>query len=443
VLEFDMHGDHPVMKIVLINHYAGSPKHGMEYRPYYLAREWVRLGHDVTIVASSHSHVRRENVELRRGIKIEMIDGIRYCWFRTPSYQGNGIGRALNMLAFLLQLFLHRRMLASFAEQGAVVASSTYPFDLMAGKSIARKAKASLTYEVHDLWPLSPIELGSMSPKHPFIRVVQWAEDFAYRNADLVVSILPLAEKYMLEHGLAEGKFRHVPNGIDLDEWTNTSALPICHQTTLDTLREQGRFILGYAGSHGIANSLETVLRTAELLRQHPITFVLVGHGPEKERLQHLSQSLHLDNVLFLPSLPKSAIPTLLDQMDCLLITLRSTWIFRLGISPNKLMDYMMSGRPVIQAIDAGNDMVAESGCGISVSADSPVALADAVLKMAAASPNEREEMGRKGREYVQQNHDYRILAQQFLRFISPQSSAQQAVPPPSREGRYCPSESI
>jgi len=377
---------------------------------------------------------------------MEFIDGIRYCWFQTPKYSGNGSWRALNILIFLIQLVGHRRMLARFAQTGSVIASSTYPFDVVVARSIARAAKADLTYEVHDLWPLSPIELGKMPVKHPFIRLVQWAENFAYRHADLVISVLPLAEPYMRQHGLAPGKFRHVPNGIVMDEWVEGADLPDAHRMALAELRKQNRFLIGYAGSHGIANSLDTVLHAADRLRQHPIAFVLVGQGPEKQRLEQLASDLQLTNVMFLPPVTKSAIPALLSRMDCLLIALRPSWIFSLGISPNKLMDYMMSGRPIIQAIDAGNDMVAESGCGISVPGGAPAALATAALDMAAKSIVERQEMGRKGKEYVQNNHDFRILARQFLSFISPHPDLQRnlgAVAPLQSSGEYRPSQSL
>src|SRR5271154_6955325 len=78
------------MKILYVNHYAGSLKHGMEYRPFYLAREWVRAGHEVSILAASHSHVRSVQPEVDGNEQVDIIDGIAYRWFRTPGYKGNG-----------------------------------------------------------------------------------------------------------------------------------------------------------------------------------------------------------------------------------------------------------------------------------------------------------------------------------------------------------------
>src|SRR5581483_8150887 len=228
------------MDILLINHYAGSVKHGMEYRPFYLAREWRRLGHRVTIAAASNSHVRTSAPSISGSVTEEEIEGIRYLWFRTPAYQGNGIKRAANMLAFTWQLLRHRNLLACRCQHGAVIASSTYPLDAVPGRYVARRSRAKFIFEVHDLWPLSPIQLGNMSPSHPFIQLLQAAENFAYRGADAVVSILPKAQDHMREHGLKEGRFFHIPNGIDVSEWhSDRAAIPVSHRDALTKLREK------------------------------------------------------------------------------------------------------------------------------------------------------------------------------------------------------------
>lgn len=138
-----------------------------------MARSWVELGHRVTIVAASRSHVRTVPPTLRGNYTRESIEGVDYIWLKTPSYEGNGPRRALDLFAFVGQLLGHGARLAREVEPDAVIASSTYPLDMIAARRIARRAKARLVFEVHDLWPLSPIELGGMSPRHPFIRLMQ------------------------------------------------------------------------------------------------------------------------------------------------------------------------------------------------------------------------------------------------------------------------------
>jgi glycosyltransferase involved in cell wall biosynthesis len=404
------------LNILLINHYAGSPIHGMEYRPYYFAKEWVRKGHNVTVVAASYSHLRQINPQCSGIVFVQVIDGIRYVWFRTPGYAGNGLGRVANIAIFILQLVAHLRWLVKFCECGAVIASSTYTLDVLGAQWIASLAHARLIYEVHDLWPLSPIELGGMSPRHPFIRVVQWAEDFAYKNVNHVVSMLPLTEAHMLAHGMSPGKFHYVPNGVDVGECPESeTALPAQHQEVLSKLKLEGRFIVGYAGAHGVANALESVISAAGLLVDSPVVFVFVGHGPEKSKLQRLAAELSPANIVFLPSVPKAAIASLFSSMDCLIISLQRKSLFRFGMSPNKLMDYMMAGVPVINAVDAGNDMVKESGCGLSVPAEDPASIAEAARRMMEMTVAQRSEMGARGRTYVALKHDRKKLAAEFL----------------------------
>ncbi len=151
------------MNILLINHYAGSPRHGMEYRPYYLAREWVRAGHQVQIVAASYSHVRSHQPEMGSQPLDETLDGVRYRWLPVPGYLGNGIGRVKNIWAFLSRLWRDSPRIVREFKPSVVIASSTYPMDIWVARRIAHLAGAKLVYEVHDLWPASPIEVSGLS----------------------------------------------------------------------------------------------------------------------------------------------------------------------------------------------------------------------------------------------------------------------------------------
>ena len=408
------------MKILLINHYAGSTRHGMEYRPFYLAREWVKLGHEVTIVAASQSHVRQEAPRLRGELSKEDVEGIRYVWLKTPGYHGNGAGRAVNILTFVWRLLRYRKRLLREIKPDVVIASSTYPLDNFPAYRLARQCGAKLVYEVHDLWPLTLIELGGMPRWHPFVVLLQAAENFAYRQADRVVSVLPRAEGHMRRHGMARHKFVHVPNGIDVVEWQGFAGpLPHEHAGALATLKRGRRFIVGYAGAHGVANALDPLVDAAQRMQAEPVAFVLVGKGPEKGRLQDKARQLGLTNVTFLPPVLKPSMPALLGSMDALYIGWARKPIYRFGVSPNKLIDYMMAAKPVIHAIEAGNDLVAESGCGISVRPEDPHAIARAVRRLMGYTAAEREAMGQRGRNHVTAHHDYSVLARRFLKAVA------------------------
>ena len=406
------------MNILLINHYAGSERYGMEYRPYYMAREWVKLGHNVTIVGANFSHLRNKQPTCRE----EIVDGIRYVWLPTNSYKGNGIGRIVSMGLFVLQLFFRPKAILAGFIPDVVIASSTYPLEIYPEKLIADRYKAKLVYEVHDIWPLSPMEIGNMSARHPFIRVMQTAEDYACRHVDKIISLLPRAEEHYLEHGLAKGKFFCVPNGVVISE--HKSKVQAASESSEECLRQMDNWrrdnyrIVIFAGSHGKANALDVLLSAAKYV-QLRTKIVLLGDGPEKASLKEKAEIAGLKNVVFFPRVPKQEVPLYLEKADVAYIGWLSRDLYKFGISPNKIMDYMLAKKAIIQSIDAGNDIVCESGCGISVPAGDGKKVAEAIDKMAAMPREKLAELGEKGYRYVTKNHDYRVLAEKFISYIS------------------------
>jgi glycosyltransferase involved in cell wall biosynthesis len=297
-----------------------------------------------------------------------------------------------------------------------VIASSTYPMDVWPAHRIARLAGAKLLFEIHDLWPLTPMELGHMPRWHPFIMLLQAAEDYAYRHADGVISMLPKVHDYVRSRGLALHKLHVVPNGIDPDEWFSAGPdLPGSLAGVLARAREQGQAVVGYAGNHGVSNSLDTLLGAAMQLRDEKVAIVMVGGGPEKIRLQRRAQEEQLHNVTFVDPVPKAQIPALLPAFDVAYIGWRRQPLYRFGIAPNKLMDYMMAARPVLHAVEAGNDPVGEAACGLTVAPEDPAATAQGIRALAALGEDERKAMGQRGREFVLQHLTYPILAKRFL----------------------------
>ena len=400
------------MNILYLNHYAGTPALGMEYRPYYLAREWVRAGHRVTMVAADFSHVRARQPQAGT----EGVDGIRYHWLPTPSYQGNGLGRVKNIWAFLKQVWQRTPALIAEARPDVVIASSTYPMDIWVARRIARRAGAVLVFEVHDLWPLSPIELSGMSPHHPFALLCGAAEKAAYRDADVVVSMLPKVHEHMASRGLDLKKLTIVPNGISPEDWAGTpAALQPEVARVIDAAHAAGRAVLGYAGSMGLPNALDTLLDAAAQLREDAVEIVLVGDGHERERLVRRLADEGLDRVHWCGPIPKAQIPSFLAAIDIAYIGWQRVPIYRFGIAPNKLMDYLMAGCPVLHAVEAGNDPVAEAGCGVTVPPESPAAVVQGLRQLLAVPAEERRAMGQRGRAFVQAEHTYPVLAARFL----------------------------
>lgn len=405
------------MKILYICHYAGSIHHGMAFRPYYLSREWVKMGHEVIIVAASFSHLRQKNIEMQDPIREEYIDGIRYVWLKTPAYHGNGICRIKNMISFLHKLYKYEKIINKDHAPDVVIASSTYPLDSYPANRMAQKYNAKLVFELHDLWPMSPMVLGNMSKWHPFIMVMQKAEDHWCRNADLVVSLLPDAYKHLVIRGMSMDKYVVIPNGISLDEWgDNEEDLPREHMKAIKKLKDEGKFLVGYLGGHAVSNGLNFLLDAAEILKDYSdIHFVLAGEGAEKEDLINRSNAMELNNITFLPPVPKTSVPNLLTKMDVLVFGYVKTPLGKYGTSENKFFDYMMSGKPIIKSSDVSNDMIKDAKCGYSLPPGDVKGFADKILYVKSMDTKSLSQMGLNGREYALGNFTYIKLAQKFI----------------------------
>lgn len=405
------------MNILLINHYAGTPYYGMEFRPYYLAREWVKQGHSVTILAASFSHLRQHNPDVINDFQEEIIEGIKYVWFKTPRY-GGSIARIRNIAAFVWKLNCNVKKIAKLYQPNLVIASSTYPIDNYPAYKIAKASGAKYSYEVHDLWPLSPMVIGGYSKYHPFIMVMQWGENFAYKHVDKVVSLLDRAEPHIKEHGLPDGKFVWVTNGYNPDEWTEDKfTLPLPEEHRMAFSRLNDKLIVGFAGGLAASGSLPPLVNAAALLKDlKNLHFVIVGKGPEKENLLNLVKQLQLDNITFLPPVPKNLIPSLVSHFDICYIAGVKSELSKYGGAANKLTDYMLCGKPIANGTDNPEALVEKIGCGLRADAENPVAMANIIRKMAAMTPAQRKEMGERGKRYAEENRPWSILAEKFIK---------------------------
>lgn len=406
------------MRILYECDLAGSRYHGMAYRIFQFSCEFKKRGHEVLIVAASYSHARRINPVVTRMLTDEKIEGINYIWIKTPKYIGNGIGRVIHMLVYNFRLWYFARKIAHDFKPDVVIASGVTPFDFIGCNRIAKKANVKMVLEVGDLWPLSPIELGGFSRFHPFIIALQWAENYSFRNCDALVTLLPKALDYMVLHGLKPEKSVYIPNGIYTYEWDKKEPIPPAYSNLISELKSKGNILIAYTGAHGKANDLETLIEAAKILKNTNIAFLLVGSGSEKEKLKIKAASMQLTNLFFLNPIPKNSIPVFLDLMDVLYIGLQKQPVFRFGISPNKMFDYMMAGKPIIQAIDAGNNLVKEADCGVYAEPGNVEEISSAILHLKALSTEERERLGNNGRKFVLKNHSYDILTEKYLNVI-------------------------
>lgn len=410
------------MNILLINHYAGSPDMGMEFRPYYFAREWVKMGHRVDIIAADYSHLRRKNPEVTEDFQTEVVDGINYHWIKTNTYEGNGAKRAITMAQFVGKLWLNAKKIVKEFEPDAVICSSTYPLDTFVGQRIRKvsKKKVKLIHEVHDMWPATLIELGGMSKYHPFVVVMQIGENSAYKNSDHVIAMLEYSEPYMREHGLEEGKFTCIPLGIDLTEWEETKPLTQLHLETLQRLKSENKFIVGYFGGHAMSNALEVLIDVArkfDCLNSN-IHFVLVGNGVEKEKLVMMANGYGLKNITFLPPVDKKEIPRLASSFDCIYMGAHKSELYRFGLCVNKMLDAMMAGRPIVCSMTAPPTWIDRSECGIMVDAENPQLVYEAIEKLHSMREVDLHTMGKKGTIFAKNNFDIKKLANRVIDII-------------------------
>lgn len=408
------------MNILYIDHYAGSLEYGMEFRPYYLAREWEKLGYKVRIIAGNFSHLRTTQPTVKKDFQIDYVDNIEYQWIKTGTYQGNGVSRALTMFKFVGKLFVNARKIVQDFKPDVVITSSTYPLDSFAGYRIAKKAKAKYIHETHDIWPLTLVEIGGMKRYHPFVILMGIAEKYAYRKAGKVICLFPNAVEHMLECGLqSKEKYVAIPNGIALEDWELPEKLNDTHKKLFNQLKEKGKFIICYVGGHALSNKLDLLLNAAKQMKhKKELSFVLIGKGVEKERLQKRVQEEKIDNVFFLPPIPKKQVPSVLAEADALYIGAKTVPIYRFGVSLNKVYDYMMSGKPILYGVEAFNNDVAEAGCGITFDSNDEDGLRKAIEELQSLSSTERHKMGDNGKKWVLENCEYKKISAEFLSVI-------------------------
>ncbi len=402
-------------RIVLLDHYVGSPEMGMEFRPYYMAQEWKKLGYDVRLVGGDYSHLRMKNPKVDRDFTNEDIDGIHYTWIKTGEYEGNGIARAKSMIRFVGKMKRHAKKLAKEWKPDVVIASSTYPLDTYAAQKLKKLTGCTVIHEVHDMWPAVLQGIFGMKKSHPFVQWMQIAENSFCKNSDYVVSLQPNTKDYLVEHGMKPEKWKNINNGIVLSEWENPQPIPKSHKEVFDRLHREGKFVICFFGTISKSYALDYLIKAIHKLDNDKVVAVIIGAENDYHKsLQELSQKHMYKNFVFLPKVSKLSIPNLLKESDALYVASVASWVMQFGISMNKLFDSMMSGKPIIYAMGAPNNYIKEFNCGISVEPESVDALAEGIHRMFSLQPEEREELGRNGHNAAMKFFTYEQLGKRF-----------------------------
>lgn len=398
----------------IINQYASTPATALGGRHYYMAREMAKRGYKVYVIGSSSHHLLREKPVFDGRFKLEEVDGFNFVWVKMPSYEhAHSKKRILNWLLFPWRL---RKLLRLIPDKpDTILCSSPSPVAFLGAQWLAGKFNAKLVFEVRDIWPLTLTEIGGHSPKNPLIRFMQWVEDKAYRESSAVVSNLKGAVEHMTSRGMAREKFTWVPNGFSLDEVNLDRPLNSIAESQLP----EGKFVIGYTGTIGTANALDTLVLAAERLKGHAdICFVLVGDGREKPALQKLITDKGLTNVYFVDPIRKVEIQAMLSRFDICYIGWLNDSLYRFGIGANKIPEYLYSGNPILHSYSGACDPVEEAKAGLRVAAEDSLQLAQAVLKLFRMVPEERAFLGINGRKAALAQYEYGQLADKLVEVL-------------------------
>ncbi len=398
------------MKIWMINQYASTPTTGIGGRQHYLGRELALRGHAVKVIAARSHHLLKEGVDPDLLPSRERVDGYEFIRMSVPRFRdAHDNRRVLAWLGFAQQLAGLHRKLGEVPD--VVVYSSPSLLGYLGAERLARRTGVPLVFEVRDIWPLTLIEIGKKSPRHPFIRLLQWIEDRAYQRADRVISNLPGAVEHMVQRRMPREKFAWVPNGISVAEADSPEPLP---DHVARRIPQSGLRIV-YAGTLGRANALETLIDAAALVSDlGDVSIILVGQGKERALLEQRAQNLKLKNVAFIGPVAKTQVQSVLRACDVCYIGWQDNQLYRFGIAANKIGDYLYSGKPMINSFSGRFDPVTEYAAGLTVAAEDPRALADAIRRMYAMTPEQRQRMGENGRRAALEHYDYAKLAGSF-----------------------------
>ncbi len=399
------------MHILIIHQAFAALNEAGGTRHIEMARCLVERGHRVTVIASPVNYLSGKSAAGKRRFieRQEVEPGLTILRAYTyTAFHRSFLHRVISFISFMISSFF-----AGLGVRGVDLVWGTSPpiFQGVTAWLLARLKRAAFLFEVRDLWPAFAIAVGVLH--NPLlVRLSLWLERFLYRHADRVMVNSP----GFLEHVRARGARRVelVPNGAD----------PAMFSPEQDgaSFRQyhglHGRFIVLYAGAHGLSNDLGVVLEAARLLAGTPaVQFVLVGDGKEKPALQQRAQQMGLDNMLFLPPVAKDQMAEVLAAADACVAILKPLELYKTTY-PNKVFDYMAAGRPVLLAIDGViRAVVEQAGAGIFVPPGDAAALAQAAAGLS-ADPAGAREMGRRGRAYVEEHFNRAALTEQLAQIL-------------------------
>jgi len=395
-------------KVWYISKYAGTPNKGGPIRQYLFSKHFALKGYETVLISSNSNGFEYKKFK-KNFILYEKPQFKHYVLKGAKINLGFNIKRIISWLLFEVRLrkFLKNQDISS---TDTVIVSSLSILTFLTGIYLKRKYGINLIVEVRDVWPLSLIDLKNLSKYNPFVMALSAIEKKGYKEANYIVgSMGNLGEHIKNVVPGYENKYRYIPMG--LDKSVLGKSIDKKRVTTTD-------FILGYAGSIGISNKIDLILEAANILKTDSrIKFKILGDGVLKEFYENKYKELK--NVEYLPSVKKNEVANFLNTCDVLLNPWEDKSIYDYGVSPNKWIDYMYAAKPIIVAYNGYKNIINEAECGEFIDTDNPELLAKTIVKYSKMSKAELQEIGERGKKYLEDNLTYEKLSDRYIELFN------------------------
>ena len=409
------------MHILFLSQYYPPEPGAPAARVSELARSWVRSGHEVTVLTAMPNHPTGVIPSEYRGRALvrETVDGVDV--LRTWIYAAPNkalVKRSLAYASFAVSAALWGQL--HVRSPDVVVATSPQLLCACVGRVVALVRRAPFVFEVRDLWPESIVAVGALPANHGVVRALTVLEEHLYEAADAIVVVTDAFRTRLVARGQPENKIHVVKNGADLSRFTPRSS-----ETALRAeLGWQGKFIVGYVGTHGMAHGLDAVLDVAKRLAfRDDVRFLFVGEGAERSRLEQRARAERIQGARFLGVLPRDRMADVYATLDLALVPLRKTELFT-TVLPSKIFEIAAMARPIVISVDGEARAVVEaSGGGVFAPPEDVEKMAAEIAHLADDRP-EAVRMGLRGRAYVVREFDREVLARKYLELLSSIASA-------------------
>ena len=409
------------MRIVLVHQFYLRPGEGGGSRFNEMVRWWQARGHEVRVIAGQVSYTSGDRAQDLGVLHEEDGEhGERVYRVYTPgTYQKGVLGRAWSVGGFALgAMGVFARECLRWADVVVVTSPPLTVGVFPLWIKVLSGWRLPVAFEVRDLWPESAVATGALAEGSAMTRALYGLEALAYRVSDVVVPLTPAIARSIVTRELKDAaSVIEIPNGAD-----EYMLEPVVNGGAREQLREEygwgDKFVVLYAGAHGVANDLVQVLDAAQAAMDahlgDEILWVLVGDGPQKRFLKKESEDRGLSNVEWRASVGRVEVKRLFDAADCGVAVLKRTETFK-TVYPNKIFDTMSRGRPVCFGVDGvARELIEGAGAGLFFEPGDGEDFFRQVNYLR-SHPEEAQHMGVLGRELVQARFSRRMLALEYL----------------------------